>query len=75
MSIPSIVFLYSPEEIKFIHWLIAFLLFRFFDIFKPFPINLIDKKVKNGLGVVLDDVVAGIYTITILAAIFFVLAD
>ena len=75
MSIPSIIFLYSPGEIKFIHWLIAFLLFRFFDIFKPFPINLIDKKVKNGLGVVLDDVVAGIYTITILAAIFFVLAD
>ena len=71
MSIPSIIFLYSPGEIKFIHWLIAFLLFRFFDIFKPFPINLIDKKVKNGLGVVLDDVVAGIYTITILAAIFF----
>ena len=75
MSIPSIIFLYSPGEIKFIHWLFAFLLFRFFDIFKPFPINLIDKKVKNGLGVVLDDVVAGIYTITILAAIFFVLAD
>ena len=75
MSIPSIIFLYSPGEIKFIHWLIAFLLFRFFDIFKPFPINLIDKKVKNGLGVVLDDVVAGIYTITILAAIFFILAD
>ena len=43
-------------------FLIIFLLFRFFDILKPFPINIIDKKLKNGLGVVLDDVVAGIYT-------------
>ena len=43
--------------------------------FKKIVLKSIDKKVKNGLGVVLDDVVAGIYTITILAAIFFVLAD
>ena len=46
---------------------LAFFLFRFFDILKPFPINIIDKKMKNGLGVVLDDIIAGIYTsITIL---------
>ena len=42
-------------------FLIAFISFRFFDILKPFPINLIDKKIKNGFGVVLDDVVAGIF--------------
>ena len=46
---------------------LAFFLFRFFDILKPFPINIIDKKMKNGLGGVLDDIIAGIYTsITIL---------
>ena len=46
---------------------LAFFLFRFFDILKPFPINIIDKKMKNGLGVMLDDIIAGIYTsITIL---------
>ena len=46
---------------------LAFFLFRFFDILKPFPINIIDKKMKNGLCVVLDDIIAGIYTsITIL---------
>lgn len=39
---------------------IAFVLFRLLDILKPFPINLIDKKVGGGLGVVLDDVAAGI---------------
>jgi len=38
------------------------MLFRFFDIIKPFPINLIDKKMKNGFGVVLDDVLAGIFS-------------
>ena len=41
---------------------LAFFLFRFFDILKPFPINIIDKKMKNGLGVMLDDIIAGIYT-------------
>jgi phosphatidylglycerophosphatase A len=39
-----------------------FLLFRFFDILKPFPINVIDKKIKNGFGVVFDDILAGIFS-------------
>lgn len=41
--------------------LLGFVLFRFFDIVKPFPIRLIDKKVKGGLGIMLDDVIAGIF--------------
>jgi len=40
-----------------------FFLFRFFDIIKFFPANLIDKKMLNSLGVILDDIVAAIYTI------------
>lgn len=40
--------------------LVGFLLFRVLDIFKPFPIGYLDRKVPGGLGVVLDDVVAGI---------------
>ena len=43
--------------------LLSFVLFRFFDILKPFPINLIDKKFKNGFGIILDDVVAGIFAV------------
>ena len=39
----------------------AFLLFRVFDIWKPYPIGYIDKKIKNYLGVVLDALVAGLY--------------
>lgn len=40
--------------------LVAFVLFRLLDILKPFPIGYLDKKVKGGLGIVLDDVVAGL---------------
>ena len=56
--------------------LVSFIGFRFFDILKPFPINYIDKNIKNGLGVVkniknglgvvLDDIIAGIYTAVVL---------
>ncbi len=39
----------------------GFLLFRFFDILKPPPIRIIDKKVHGGIGIVLDDVIAGVF--------------
>lgn len=41
----------------------AFILFRIFDIFKPWPINYIDQKYKNGLGVMFDDVIAAIFAV------------
>ena len=42
---------------------LSFIIFRLFDIFKPWPASYFDKKIKNGAGVMLDDVVAGIYTL------------
>jgi phosphatidylglycerophosphatase A len=45
----------------------AFLLFRIFDITKPEPARGIDRRMKNGLGVMLDDVVAAGYTLFVLA--------
>lgn len=43
-------------------WALAgFILFRFFDILKPWPIRWIDKKVKGGFGIMLDDVLAAVY--------------
>lgn len=39
----------------------GFLFFRLFDIFKPWPINWLDKKISGGLGIMLDDVLAGIF--------------
>ena len=44
-------------------WIAAFLLFRLFDIWKPAPIRQCDLKIKGGLGVMLDDILAAIYTI------------
>jgi len=48
---------------------ISFILFRIFDIAKPYPIGKIDKQMKNGFGVILDDIVAGIYSIVTLSII------
>lgn len=55
-----------------VHWrsiVIGFLLFRFFDIVKVPPARYFDQQVKNGYGVVLDDVVAGIYACVVLHVI------
>tara|TARA_Y100001936_G_scaffold253287_1_gene317064 strand:- start:2358 stop:2789 length:432 start_codon:yes stop_codon:yes gene_type:complete len=43
--------------------ILSFFIFRFFDILKPWPASYIDNKIKGGMGVMLDDVIAGIYTI------------
>jgi phosphatidylglycerophosphatase A len=48
-------------------WVVAgFVLFRFFDIIKPFPILALERRVGGGLGVMLDDALAGIYVLAIL---------
>tara|TARA_Y100000992_G_scaffold209721_1_gene143854 strand:+ start:350 stop:514 length:165 start_codon:yes stop_codon:yes gene_type:complete len=48
------------------------ILFRFFDILKPHPISFIDSKFKSGFGIVLDDLVAGIFAgLTLLGGNFF----
>ena len=53
-------------------YLYIFLLFRFFDIKKPFPANYIDKNLKNSLGVILDDVIAGFYVVLTLIIFMFI---
>lgn len=59
------VLLLTPEGLL---WqLAAFLWFRFYDIVKPAPANWFDRKVKNGFGVMMDDVVAAAYTVLTLA--------
>ena len=52
----------SPNE-ALIFYSICFVLFRFFDITKPFPVNFFDKNFKNSFGVIMDDVIAGIYVV------------
>jgi phosphatidylglycerophosphatase A len=42
-------------------WLLGFLLFRVFDIAKPFPVSWFDQRIHGGIGIMMDDVIAGIY--------------
>ena len=49
------------ESILF--YIYIFVLFRFFDIKKPFPVNIFDKNYKNSFGVIIDDVIAGLYVV------------
>ena len=51
-------------------WLVlGFVLFRIFDIWKPWPVRLADHKLHGGLGIMLDDVIAGIYALIVLQVI------
>jgi phosphatidylglycerophosphatase A len=51
--------------------LIGFVAFRFFDIVKPWPIGWLDKKVKGGFGIMVDDLLAGIYAFLVLQLIVY----
>ncbi len=51
----------SQDAILF--YIYIFILFRFFDIKKPFPVSIFDKKFKNSFGVIFDDVIAGLYVV------------
>tara|TARA_B100001093_G_scaffold233280_1_gene223678 strand:+ start:198 stop:701 length:504 start_codon:yes stop_codon:yes gene_type:complete len=52
----------TPDE-AIIFYSICFILFRFFDIAKPFPVSFFDKNFKNSFGVIMDDVCAGLYVV------------
>ena len=54
----------TGEILKF--YFIMFILFRIFDITKPFPVSYYEKNFKNSLGVIMDDVCAGLYVVAIL---------
>lgn len=56
------------ETIPFIWVVVGFVLFRFFDVLKPFPISWLDKKVGGGFGIMIDDIVAGIFAALVLAS-------
>ena len=52
----------NPQE-SFFYYISIFILFRFFDIKKPFPIYIFDKNFKNSFGVIFDDILAGLYVV------------
>ena len=60
--LPVLVIANSQYE-RTVYALAALILFRFFDILKPFPISYFDKNYKNGFGIVIDDVISGLIAI------------
>tara|TARA_Y100000766_G_C18564480_1_gene439305 strand:- start:53 stop:502 length:450 start_codon:yes stop_codon:yes gene_type:complete len=64
----SISLIFCDQQI--FDYIVSFVFFRFFDIIKPFPINLVDKHLKNAAGVILDDVIAGVFVCIIIAYVF-----
>ena len=58
-----LVMFFFPQTI--IGYLAGFILFRIFDIWKPFPISWIDNKVGGGLGIMLDDILAAVFAIIV----------
>lgn len=57
----------SPAHFSLLEQVFAFALFRLFDIWKPYPIRLVDQQWRSGLGVMLDDVLAAVYTLIVFA--------
>ena len=64
-----IVYLSSKNLINIpveIYYFLSFIFFRFFDIVKPFPVSYFDKQHKNFFGIIMDDIMAGLYTMLII---------
>ena len=74
MPLILIVYLSSKNLINIpieIYYLLSFILFRFFDIVKPFPVSYFDKQHKNFFGIIMDDIMAGLYTMLIIYLVSF----
>ena len=70
-SIPICMYEIAHEGTKEINqvltfYFIIFILFRIFDIVKPYPVSYYDKNFKNSFGVIMDDVCAGLYVVAVL---------
>ena len=62
LALYPLLILWESLENKALYILLAFVLFRFFDILKPYPISWLDQNVKGAFGVMIDDIVAGIFS-------------
>ena len=67
-----LVLTFTPHQWQW--WLVAFVLFRLFDIWKPYPIRQLEAKFKNGFGVMFDDLLAAIYAIICLQLIIWIVS-
>ena len=77
-SMPLILLLYLNQTnqiniaIEF-YYIISLLSFRFFDILKPFPVSYFDKNHKNYFGIIMDDIMAGLYSMVVVYLVSFII--
>ena len=57
----SLILVFLP--LTYQNYILAFIFFRFFDIYKPMPINYFEKKYQNAFGVIFDDIIAAFYSL------------
>lgn len=62
------------QQINWIWVLVGFALFRLFDVWKPWPISVIDRQVQGGFGIMLDDLIAGIWAALCIILYFYFVA-
>ena len=74
VALVPVIYFASNQFERIIYACLALLFFRVFDILKPFPISYFDKKFKNGFGIVLDDLIAGIFSgiLSVLIVVFLI---
>ena len=70
-AMPLILLLYLNQTNQIslpieVYYIMSFFIFRFFDILKPFPVNYFDKNFKNYFGIIMDDIMAGLYTMILI---------
>lgn len=66
-----LIFGFLPEY-NLLYYALSFFIFRFFDILKPHPIRYFDEKLESGLGIMVDDVIAAIFTLASLYLIYYI---
>ena len=74
VALVPVIWFASDQLERIIYACLALVFFRAFDILKPFPISYFDKKYKNGFGIVLDDIIAGIFSgvLSVLIVVFLI---
>ncbi len=72
-EIVAMMLVLTITPIDWIWWIVAFVLFRLFDIWKPFPISWCDAKLKGGFGVMFDDLLAAFYAMIMIKIILWIL--
>ena len=74
VALVPVLYVATDQNERILYASLAFIFFRIFDILKPFPISYFDTKYKNGFGIVLDDVIAGIFAaiISLVLTIFLI---